>query len=167
MEPFFATVCSGALWGAFMGAGLGTFSGVLSMHKRPPLKTLQFKHPVTDEVIELDAHGLDDDVGVVPLLRRVHQALNADPSIRFVARKQFMVILARVRNFYNMLQVFLEHPDVFKYKTKTRKAATLASQSITNFEAYIWDSTEIEEVMQCLGLVQTGMVDKMLELDKD
>ena len=98
MEPFFSTVFSGTLWGAFMGAGLGTFSGVLSMHKRAPPKTLHFKHPVTDEVVELDTYDLDDGAEVVQLLRRVHQAINAEPSIRFVARKQFMVILIMTKN---------------------------------------------------------------------
>lgn len=166
MDTLFATVCSGALWGAFMGAGLGTFSGIISMHRRPPPKTLHFKHPVTGHVVELDTYGLDDDAGVVHLLRRVHVALNADPSVRYAARKQFMVILARVRNFYNTLKLFTENPDVLKYKIKTRKCATIASQSITNFEPFIWDSTEIQEAMDCLGVVQTSIVNKMLGLDR-
>jgi len=166
MEPFFSTVFSGTLWGAFMGAGLGTFSGILSMHKRAPPKTLHFKHPVTDEVVELDTYDLDDGAEVVQLLRRVHQAINAEPSIRFVARRQFMVILAKVRNFYDTLKVCVEQPGVLKYKIKTRKCATTAAQCLSNFENYIWDSPEIEEVMSGLAVVQKAVIDKMLFLDK-
>ena len=166
MEPFFSTVCSGTLWGALMGAGLGTFSGIISMQKRPLPKTLPFKHPVTGEVVVLDTFDLDDGAEVVHVLRRAHQAMHAEPSIRLVARKQFMVILARVRVFYNTLKMCMDHPDVLKYKIKTRKCATIAAQSMTDFEAYIWDSPEIEEVMSGLAVVQKAMFEKMLVLYK-
>lgn len=166
MEPFFATVFSGTVWGAFMGAGLGTFSGIWSMHKRPAPSTLRFKHPTTNQVVELDTFGLDDGAGVVPLMRRVHQAMSAEPSIRAAARQQFMVVLARLRYFYNTLQISMAQPDVLKYKIKTRKCATVAAQSITNFEGYVWDSPEIGEIMGCLAVVQKAVIDKMLFLDK-
>jgi hypothetical protein len=168
MEAFLSTLFRGTLWGAFMGAGMGTFSGILTktMHKQPPPKTLQFKHPVTNEILELDTHDLDDDTGVVPLLRRVHQSLHVDPSIRVAAKRQFMVLLTRVYNFYTVLKLYMENPKSLQYKIKTRKCATAAAQCITNFEAYVWDSRELENIMNCLAAIQKAMIDKMLFLDK-
>lgn len=166
MEPFFSSLLSGTMWGAFMGAGLGTFSGILAMYRKDPPKTLRFKHPVTNKTTELDTYGLDDDVGVVALLRRVQKSLNVDPSIRDVAKRQFLVILTKVHNFFHVLKLYQENTHILRYKIKTRKLATLASQAITNFEPYIWDSQEIETVMNLLGIVQKTIIDKMLFLDK-
>lgn len=166
MEAFLSTLFRGTLWGAFMGAGMGTFSGILSMHKKEPPKTLQFKHPVTNEILELDPNGLDDDTGVVSLLRRVHKSLHVDPSIRIAAKRQFMVLLARVYNFYTVLKLYMENPDSLQYKIKTRKCATKAAQCITNFEGYVWDSRELENIMNYLTVIQKAIIDKMLFLDK-
>ena len=166
MQPFFASLFSGTVYGAFMGFGLGTFSGILNMHRNEPSTSLHFKHPVTNDVLELDTYGLDDDVGVVALMQRVHQSLNVDPSIRDVAKRQFLVILTRVRNFFHVLKLYGENPKILRYKIKTRKCATLASQAITNFEPYVWDSPEIETILNSLAIVQKTIVDKMLFLDK-
>jgi hypothetical protein len=166
MEPFFTSLFSGTMWGAFMGAGLGTFSGMLAMYRKEPPKTLRFKHPVTNKTIEFDTYGLDDDVGIVALMRRIQESLNVDPSIRDVAKRQFRVILTKVHNFFHVLKLYQENIHMLRYKIKTRKLATLASQAITNFEPYIWDSQEIETVMNSLGIVQKTIIDKMLFLDK-
>lgn len=166
MDAIFTKVVSGTLYGAFMGAGLGTFSGILSMYRKPLPTTLPFHHPVTGEVVLLDAFGLDEGEDVVSLLRRVHHAMDADPSIRTVAKRQFVVILARVRTFFNCLKACTDFQDSIPYKLKTRRAATVAAQSITNFEAYIWDSQEIGDVMSLLEIVKKAMIDKVLFLDK-
>jgi hypothetical protein len=166
MDAIFAKVVSGTLYGAFMGAGLGTFSGILSMYRKPLPTTLQFQHPVTDKLVLLDAFGLDEGEDVVSLLRRVHHAMEADPSIRTVAKRQFVVILARVRSFYNLLKACVDFPHNIQYKLKARRAATVAAQSIRNFESYIWDSQEIEDIMNLFAIVQKSMIDKVLFLEK-
>ena len=166
MNALFSTIVSGTLWGAFMGAGLGTFSGILSMHRNPLPTTLSFQHPVTGKVVVLDTYGLDQGEDVVALLRRVHHAMDIDPSIRISAKRQFVVILARVRIFFNLLKACMDFPENISHKLKTRRAATTASQSITNFEAYIWDSQELEEIMSGLTVVQKAMIDKVLLLEK-
>jgi len=166
MNALFSTIASGTLWGAFMGAGLGTFSGIVSMHRKPIPTTLPFQHPVTGKVVLLDTYGLDQGEDLVALLRRVYHAMDADPSIRVSAKRQFVVILARVRIFFNLLKACTDFPENIQYKLKTRRAATTASQSITNFEAYVWDSQELEEIMNGLTVVQKAMIDKVLILEK-
>lgn len=166
LVPFLTSVCRGGLWGMLMGAGLGTFTGILSAHRTDPPKTLCFKHPISGKPVDLDTYDLDDGAGVVPMLRRTYQTLQMDPSIRDEAKRQFIIILARVRNFYNALKMYTDHPDVLRYKIQTRKCATVASQSIRDFETYIWDSREIEGITNDLDVVQKAMIDKMLSLDK-
>lgn len=166
LVPFLSNVCRGGLWGLLMGAGLGTFSGILSIHRTDPPRTLCFKHPLSGKPVELDTFDLDDGAGVVAMLRRVHQTMQMEPSIRNEAKRQFIILLARVRNFYNALKMYTDRPDVLRYKIQTRKCATAASQSIRDFEAYIWDSPEIEGIMNDLDVVQTAVFNKMLSLDK-
>lgn len=167
LVPFLSTMCRGSLWGLLMGTGLGAFSGILSLHRKDPPKTLLFKHPITGQVVELDPYDLDDEAGIVIMLRRVHHTLHMEPSIRDEAKRQFIVILARVRNFYNTLKMYMDRPDVLRYKIQTRKCATIASQSIRDFEAYIWDSPEIEGIVNDLDVVQKAVIDKMLSLEKN
>ena len=166
METVFQSIASGTLYGAFIGLGLGTFSGVLSIYRKPLPTTLNFTHPVTGKAVLLDAFGLDEGEEVVPLLRRVQEAMGADPSIRIHAKKQFVVILARVRTFFNLLKACADFQDSVSHKLKTRRAATAAAQSIVNFEAFVWDSQELEEIMTGLSIVQKAMIDKVLILDK-
>jgi hypothetical protein len=164
LVPFFASVCRGGLWGMLMGGGLGTLTGIVAIHRTDPAKTLAFQHPLSGNVVELDTYDLDEQ-DVVRMLRRVQQTLNVEPSIRPEAHRQFVIILARVRNFYNSLKMYTDRPDVVRYKIQTRKLATAASQTIRNFESFIWDSPEIEGIVNDLETVQTAMIDKMLSLD--
>jgi hypothetical protein len=166
MEPFFTTLARGTMWGALMGAGLGSVSGVLAMNRTERPKTLAFTHPLHGHEVELDTYDLDNEAGTVNMLRRVQHTLHIEPSVRPETMKQFAVILAKTRSFYNTLKAYVDAPDELKFKIKARKCATSASQSITNFEAYVWDSPEIEDIMGCLEVVRKAMVDKMLSLDK-
>jgi hypothetical protein len=121
---------------------------------------------MSGDPVELDTFYLDDGAGVVGMLRRIHHTMHMEPSIRPEAKRQFIIILARVRNFYNALKTFLDHPEVLRYKIQSRKCATIASQTIRDFEVYIWDSPENEGIMNDLDVVQKAVFDKMLSLDK-
>lgn len=165
MMPFLSNVCRGGLWGLLMGSGLGTLTGIVSIHRTEPPKTLPFQHPLSGHVVQLDTYGLDEDQDVVRMLRRVRETLQIEPSIRPEARRQFAIILARVRNFYNALQMYTDRPDVVRYKIHARQLSAAASQTIRNFESYIWDSPEIEGILNDLEIVQSAIVEKMLSLD--
>ena len=153
----------GTLWGALMGFGMGSVSGILSMHKTSASTAMTFVHPTLSRVVTLDTHFAD---GTVAMLERIRSTLGVEPSIRPSAIQQFNVILAKIRSFYNALHAFTTSPsENLALKIKTRKCATNASQAITNFEPYIWDSPEIQEVMDCFEHVRKTIVDKMLSLD--
>lgn len=156
------------MWGALMGLGLGSVSGILAMHKTEPPQSVTFSHPADGRQMVLQTYGLDGDAGIVGMLRRVQRTLSIEPSIRPEAARQFAVILAKTRSFYDTLKAYVDAPlDVeIRLKIKARKCATAASQAITNFEAYVWDSPEIEDIMGCLEIARKAMVDKMLTLDK-
>lgn len=163
--PFFASVCRGGIWGMLMGGGLGTLTGIVAIHRKDPPKTLAFQHPLSGNVVELDTYGLDDGQDVVRMLRRVHETLQIEPSIRPLAKRQFVILLARVRNFYNSLKMYMDQPDVLKYKIHTRKLANVASHTIRSFESYVWDSPEIEGIVADLEIVQSAIIEKMLSID--
>ncbi len=165
LMPFLSSVCRGGVWGMLMGGGLGTLTGIVAIHRTDPPKTLAFQHPLSGNVVELDTYELDEQQDVVRLLRRVQKTLQIEPSIRPEAHRQFVIILARVRNFYNSLKMYTDQPDVVRYKIQTRKLATAASQTIRNFESFVWDSPEIEGIVNDLETVQTAVIDKMLCLD--
>lgn len=165
LVPFLSSVCRGGLWGLLMGSGLGTLTGIVSIHRIDPPNTLAFQHPLSGNVVQLDTYGLDDGQDVVRMLRRVQQTMQIEPSIRPEALRQFVIILARVRNFYNSLKMYTDRPDVVRYKIHTRKLAIVANQTIRNFESYIWDSPEIEGILNDLEIVQSAILEKMLSLD--
>lgn len=166
MDVFLPTLLRGTMWGAMMGAGMGTLSGVLAMNKTELPNTISFQHPVTHKIVELDTFGLDQEQCVINLLGRVRQCLHMDPRIREIARRQFVVILARIRRFFLAMKLHLEEPDILRFRLLTRKHATSAAQSITNFESYVWDSTELQEIMQSLETIKETIINKALTLDR-
>ncbi len=166
MDIFLPTLLRGTMWGAMMGAGMGTLSGILAMNKTELPNTISFQHPASHKMVVLDTFGLDPEQCVIPLLNRVRESLHVDPKIRELARRQFVVILARIRRFYLAMKVHLQQPDIVKFKLLTRNHATSAAQSITNFESYIWDSMELQDIMQSLETVKQTIINKALTLDR-
>lgn len=164
MNAFFSAVFRGVGYGAFMGLGLGTVAGTMSMFHQKPETSIAFQHPVTGETMDVETFGLDGDANVVHNLRRAQQSMDVDPNIRSSARRQFVVILARVRHFYRALRTTLADPQT-QQKIRVRNAATAASQSITNLESHIWDSREIEPILSSLANVRTAMIERALILD--
>ena len=165
MNALFSAMLRGVGYGAFMGLGLGTITGVMGMFNHSTEVSLTFQHPVTGEMVRVETFGLDGDANVLGLLMRAKRSMEFDPSIRPSALRQFIVILARVRNFYLSLKYALADPASVKLRIRARKAATSASQSITNLESHIWDSREIENILGSLAQVQTVIVERALTLD--
>lgn len=153
------------MWGGLMGLGLGSVSGILAMHKTEVPQTVSFLHPAHGREMVLRTYGLDGTAGLVGMLRRVQRTLSIEPSIRPEAARQFVVILAKTRSFYETLKAYEDAPHELRLKIKARKCATAASQAITKLEAHVWDSPEIEDIMGCLEVARKAMVDKMLSLE--
>jgi hypothetical protein len=166
MERLFSAVARGVGYGAFMGLGLGLVTGAVGMFGPAASDvTVTFQHPHTGETLAVDTFGLDGDAHVVQLLARAQQSLDYDPSIRPSARKQFVVVLAKVRGFYLALRSALADPENTARRIRARKAATSAAQSITNLESHVWDSPEIETILSSVAQVQATMVQRALTLD--
>lgn len=151
-----------------MGAGLGMAASLC-----PPTpaqddeKARGMPFVYRNRSLHLRTYGLDGpDHEVLRSLTKAKESMDVEPSIRSLAHAKFASILVRLKVFFKHLLAYKEaQPATIALRLRVKKASIRAQQAMTDFEAYIWDSPELTDIVGSLRRVQQIVSDLALSTE--
>lgn len=166
MQAVLLKVRDGFLWGSLVGISTGLVSAVMLPQPAAEAKAQRLTFRSAHKTLVLDTYGIPGTENVILSITRADEALRMDPSVRPCARARFRRILLRLRRFLALLHLLKDSPQDTAARTRMRSVGRELLQSLADFEAYVWDSTELVLITQCLSHLQQVVNDSTLQAER-